>query len=88
MSIEKDMSIDSDGTVVQTELDDDEYERFRRIADREGLSLKEALRRAATEFASSRERHDPDDPFFVGADDDVDTERELTARKTDEYLYE
>jgi hypothetical protein len=74
--------------VVQTTLDGEEYEQFRRIADREGLSLKEALRRAAREFTTSHAEHDPDDPFFAGPpagtaelDDDV------TATKTEAYLY-
>lgn len=80
--------MDSDETVVQTRLGKDEYERLRRVADAEGLSLKEALRRAATEFTTTHGRHDPDDPFFDEMPDDEATGSEdLTATETESYLY-
>ena len=87
MEMNRSMSIDTDFKVVQTQLDLREYERLRRVADEEGLSLKEVLRRAATEFVDRHERHDPTDPFFAGPDPDVEGEDSLSAAETDEYLY-
>jgi hypothetical protein len=86
------MAIESETKVVQTELTEQEYERLARVADREDLSLKEALQEAAREFVDRRDRHDPDDPFFAspvapGADAEHGDE-DLTATKTDTYLYE
>jgi len=85
-----DMSSDSDEKVVQTRLSTTEYERFRRIADKEGITLKEALRRAVTEYTGTHEEHDIDDPFFRGvpsSGSDGGTDEELTAEATDSYLY-
>ncbi|WP_255192953.1 hypothetical protein [Natronobeatus ordinarius] len=76
----------SEKTVVQTALSPEEYERFRAIAQREDKTLKEALRDAAKEYVGSRDRPDPDDPFFSYRPPEVDDER-VTATKTDEYLY-
>lgn len=88
MNMRNIMSMDSDGKVVQTRLGTDEYERLRRVADAEGLSLKEALRRAATEFAATHARHDPDDPFFAEMPDEGEVDGEdLTATETESYLY-
>jgi hypothetical protein len=90
MNTSDDMSSDSDEKVVQTRLSASEYERFRRIADEEGISLKEALRRAVTAYTGTHERHDIDDPFFDGAansDTDAEHDEQLTAEKTDSYLY-
>lgn len=81
------MSMDSDEKVVQTRLGKDEYERLRRVADAEGLSLREALRRAATEFTATHGRHDPEDPFFAAIPDDTTDAEELTATETESYLY-
>ncbi|WP_440770521.1 ribbon-helix-helix protein, CopG family [Natronorubrum sp. DTA28] len=76
----------NDETVVQTALSADEYERFRSIAEREGKTLKEALRAAATEYVTEREQPDPDDPFF-SYDPPRDDGEAVTATKTDDYLY-
>ena len=82
------MATDADAKVVQTRLTEQEYERLRRVADQEGLPLKEVLRRAAVEFSKRQEKHDPDDPFFAGDVPAADDESSLTATKTDDYLYE
>jgi hypothetical protein len=90
MNMSDDMSSDSNEKVVQTRLSAAEYERFRRIADEEGITLKEALRRAVTEYTGTREKHDSDDPFFQGAassGSDAEPDEQLTAEKTDSYLY-
>lgn len=76
----------NDETVVQTALSPEEYERFRSIAEREGKTLKEALREAATEYVTTREEPDPDDPFFSYEPPETVGES-VTATKTDEYLY-
>lgn len=83
------MSMDSGETVVQTRLDSDEYDRLKRVADDEGISLKEALKRAALEYTSAHGRHDPGDPFFAGEPEprDDDEDEDLTATKTETYLY-
>lgn len=50
---------------VQTALDSDEYESFRRLADEQGLSLKEAMREALAEWVERQRRVDPEDPAFT-----------------------
>ena len=83
------MSMDSEETVVQTRLGPDEYDRLKRVAEAEGISLREALKRAAIAYTSAHGQHDPDDPFFAGGpepDDDEDDEG-LTATETERYLY-
>lgn len=77
----------NDETVVQTALSSEEYERFRSIAQREGKTLKEALKDAANEYVTERERPDPDDPFFSYDPPERTDDESVTATKTDEYLY-
>lgn len=87
MDMEVAMGMSSDDkTVVQTALSREDYERFRSIAKREGKTLKAALEEAAKEYAATRDRPDPDDPFFSYEPTDRDGES-VTATKTDEYLY-
>lgn len=81
------MDTDAETKVVQTRLHREEYDRFREVAEREGFSIKEALRAAASEFAERHGRYDPSDPFFAGADAEHASEERLTATETDEYLY-
>ena len=83
-----DMAMDQETKVVQTELSAREYDQLRRVAEQEDIPLKEALRRAATEYADREGLHDPDDPFFSGEDPPVEDGENLTARQTDRYLYE
>ena len=58
-----------DTTHVQTELDEDEYERFRTFAREHGLSLKEAGREALVEWIERQQRPDPNDRAFTVLDD-------------------
>ena len=58
-----------DTTYVQTELDEDEYERIRTFAREHGLSLKEAGRKALVEWIERQQRPDPDDRAFTVLDD-------------------
>jgi hypothetical protein len=82
------MSMDSEETVVQTRLEADEYDRLKRVAEAEGISLKEALKRAAIAYTSAHGQHDPDDPFFAGGPDSPDGgDENLTATETETYLY-
>lgn len=80
----------SDNKVVQTELPESEYERLRQHADDEGISLKEALRRATDAYLEAKDRPDPDDPFF-SFHDRVDSEAvdgpETDAAEMDDDLY-
>lgn len=54
---------------VQTELSEDEYDRFREFAREQGLSLKEAGHEAVVEWIERRRRPDPDDPAFTVLDE-------------------
>lgn len=78
----------SNERVVQTTLDESDYDRFKRIADEEGLSLKEALRRAARTYVEEKERVDEDDPLFTAVDDlEADVGDRTSAREMDRDLY-
>lgn len=77
-----------DSKVVQTELSEEEYRRFRVSADEEGVSIKEALRRAAREYVDERARPDSDDPFFSYHEDAaVESTESTDAREMDDDLY-
>ncbi|WP_227357267.1 ribbon-helix-helix protein, CopG family [Haladaptatus salinisoli] len=70
MEVSMNMSnTNGDTKVVQTELNPAEYARFRRLAQEEGKSLKEALREAATEYIDAHDAPDPSDPLFAVADE-------------------
>jgi hypothetical protein len=54
---------------VQTELSEDEYERFREFAREHGLSLKEAGHEALVEWIERQQRADPNDRAFTVLDE-------------------
>ena len=54
---------------VQTELSEDEYERFRDFAREQGLSLKDAGHEALTEWIERQQRPDPNDRAFTVFDE-------------------
>ena len=54
---------------VQTELSEDEYERFREFAMEQGLSLKEAGHEALIEWIERQQRADPNDRAFTVLDE-------------------
>lgn len=54
---------------VQTELSEDEYERFREFATEHGLSIKEASHEALIEWIQRRQQADPNDPAFTVLDE-------------------
>ena len=77
---------------VQTELNEDEYERFREFAREHGLSLKEAGHEALIEWIERQQRADPNDPAFTVLDD-LETDAlpasaETDAREEDDLVEE
>ncbi|HZD12372.1 MAG TPA: hypothetical protein VE177_02495, partial [Candidatus Binatus sp.] len=50
--------------IAQTELDPEEYDSLVRAARKTGLSIKEALRKAALQWATEASGIDPTDPIF------------------------
>lgn len=70
--------------VVQTELDRRAYERLRRVADQEDVSLKRAIREAIDEYVRRHLRFDRGDPLFDVTPGTGD--RETDAGATDDYL--
>ncbi len=54
---------------VQTELNKDEYERFREFAREHGMSLKEAGHKALIEWVERQQQADPNDRAFTVLDD-------------------
>lgn len=81
------MTMSSDEKVVQTTLRREEYDLLCSVAEDEGMSIKETLRDAATQYARARSRPDPDDPLFA-YEPDGSTGESLSATRTDEYLYD
>ena len=67
---------------VQTELNEEEYERFRKFAEEHGLSIKEAGHEAMVEWIERQQQADPNDPAFTVLDDLDDSLLPPTA-KTD-----
>lgn len=49
---------------VQTELPPEEYAKFKEVLKKEGLSIKEAAKRALEEWTVERIRFDSSDPLF------------------------
>jgi len=54
---------------VQTELNEEEYERFREFAEEHGLSLKEASHEALIEWVERQQQADPNDAAFTVLDE-------------------
>jgi hypothetical protein len=65
---------------VQTELSEEEYERFRAFAREQGLSLKEAGHEALLEWVERQQRPDPSDPAFTVLDELEDSSLGGSAR--------
>lgn len=77
---------------VQTELNEDEYERFREFASEHGLSLKEAGHKALIEWVERQQRADPNDRAFTVLDelevDSLPASAETDARDEDDLVDE
>lgn len=85
---ERSMSSD-EAKHVQTELSDEEYERFRSFARERGLSIKEAGREAMVEWVQRQQRADPNDPAFTVLDElesDSSESAETDARTEDDLV--
>ena len=54
---------------VQTELSEDDYERFLEFARERGMSLKEAGHEALVEWVERQQQPPPDDPAFTVLDE-------------------
>lgn len=54
---------------VQTELEDQDYDALRQLADERGLSLKQAVREALVDWIDRQQRADPTDPAFTVLED-------------------
>ncbi|WP_245778629.1 hypothetical protein [Halomicrobium zhouii] len=59
---------------VQTELSEDEYERFRTFAEEHGLSLEEAGHESVLEWIERQQQADPNDRAFTVLDE-LDSDR-------------
>lgn len=89
MDMNETMSHTGDGKVVQTTLDERDYEQFRRVAEAEGIPLNAALRIAVRKYVEKKNRIDDDDPLFETLDSLDETAGEPTdARKMDADLYD
>ena len=77
---------------VQTELNEDEYERFREFAREHGLSLKEASHEALLEWVERQQQADPNDRAFTVLDeleaDSLPESAETDARNEDDLIEE
>ncbi|MCU4802416.1 hypothetical protein OB920_18805 [Halobacteria archaeon HArc-gm2] len=79
---------------VQTELSEDEYERFRKFAEEHGLSLEEAGHEAVLEWIERQQQADPNDRAFTVLDeldsgsnpDGVSTDARTEDDLVDEWL--
>lgn len=75
--------MDNDDTRhAQTELSEDEYERFRKFARERGLSLEKAGHEALLEWIERQQRTDPNDPAFTVLDE-LDDESLPDSAETD-----
>lgn len=87
MDMSEDMS--SETKNVQTELDPGEYARLRELAEAEGLSIKEALRRATTDWIDRHDAIAEDDPLFTFHDGyEVPTSGPSDAASIEAELYD
>lgn len=73
--------------VVQTTLEDEEYQVLKETLDRKKLTLREGLRLAIAEFLKREVKLDPSDPFFVHRPVGKSGLKDLST-KHDKYLYE
>jgi len=74
---------------VQTELDEEEYERFREFAEEHGLSLKEASHDALIEWVERQQQADPHDAAFTVLDgSSLPRTAQTDAREEDDFVDE
>jgi hypothetical protein len=75
---------------VQTELSEEEYDRFREFAQERGLSLKEAGHRAVVDWIERQRQPDPNDAAFTALneleDSGLSATAETDAREEDDLV--
>lgn len=76
-------------THVQTELAPSEYEAFREFATERGLTVKEAVHEAVTDWIDRQRRADPADRAFTVLEElDVESSAETDARQEADLVTE
>jgi hypothetical protein len=68
------MATTDDEHVVQVTLGDDEYERVREQAEKEGVSVEEVLQRALRAYLAQRKHVPHHDPLFERGDENQESE--------------
>jgi len=71
--------------VVQTELEEDEYKRFKEAIKHKGMTVKDAVRAAITTWTSGSLPLETKDPFFKL--EPADFGDPMLSSKIDEILY-
>jgi len=71
--------------VVQTELEEEEYKRFKTAIKHKGISVKEAVKAAIASWTSSSLPLETEDPFFKL--EPADFGDPALSKKVDEILY-
>jgi hypothetical protein len=72
--------------IVQTELDEEEYELLKEFVDSRGVTIKEGLKEVIFSVIKEK-RIKSDDPFFhIGAERHESDEEEVS-EKHDRYIY-
>lgn len=69
----------NDSKHVQTELAEDEYERFQAFAEERGLTVKEAGHEALVSWVERQQQADPNDRAFTVLDELDDSSLPATA---------
>ncbi len=72
--------------VVQTSLEEEEYQVFKDVLEKRKLSIREGLRRAVGKMVEEEVKVNPKDPFLVRRPRGKSGLRDLSKRH-DEYLY-
>jgi hypothetical protein len=78
--------------VAQTEFEPEEYSAFAKVAEKKGLSIKDALREAAQRWTLEESGINPDDSFFdIAAGrrraEDLGPGSELFSQEVDKIVY-
>lgn len=72
--------------VVQTELNEEEYELLKEFVDSKGITMKEGLKEVILSLIKE-ERIKDDDPFFYIGTKRRESNEEEVSEKHDRYIY-
>jgi beta-galactosidase beta subunit len=72
--------------IVQTELDEEEYELLKAFVDSKGITMKEGLKELLLSVIKER-RIKGDDPFFYIWTERCESDEEEVSEKHDRYIY-